>query len=214
MGPMSSAPEKLDLRRARGEDTRALILDAARDALARDGYTKTTTRAIAERAGVQLSLVHYHFRTKQQLLAAVLARENERLLERQRALYAAPEPLAAKWTTACAYLREDLRTGYVRILWELWAVGLADEELAARWREALAGWRDLLTEVAERWEEDHGIDLPISPRALATLVGNAFLGAEAEILAGVSENDAPHLEALESVAQLIEWAERGNGDSG
>jgi AcrR family transcriptional regulator len=214
IGCVSSAPEKLDLRRARGEDTRALILDAARDALARDGYTKTTTRAIAERAGVQLSLVHYHFRTKQQLLAAVLARENERLLERQRALYAAPEPLAAKWTTACAYLREDLRTGYVRILWELWAVGLADEELAARWREALAGWRDLLTEVAERWEEDHGIDLPISPRALATLVGNAFLGAEAEILAGVSENDAPHLEALESVAQLIEWAERRNGDSG
>jgi AcrR family transcriptional regulator len=214
MGRVSSAPEKLDLRRARGEDTRALILDAARDALARDGYTKTTTRAIAERAGVQLSLVHYHFRTKQQLLAAVLARENERLLERQRALYAAPEPLAAKWTTACAYLREDLRTGYVRILWELWAVGLADEELAARWREALAGWRNLLTEVAERWEEDHGIDLPISPRALATLVGNAFLGAEAEILAGVSENDAPHLEALESVAQLIEWAERRNGDSG
>jgi AcrR family transcriptional regulator len=211
---MSSAPEKLDLRRARGDDTRALILDAARDALARDGYTKTTTRAIAERAGVQLSLVHYHFRTKQQLLAAVLARENERLLERQRALYAAPEPLATKWRTACAYLREDLRTGYVRILWELWAVGLADEELAARWREALAGWRDLLTEVATEWEQEHGLDLPISPRALATLVGNAFLGAEAEILAGVTEDEAPHLEALESCARLIEWAEARNGGTG
>jgi AcrR family transcriptional regulator len=207
---MSSAPEKLDLRRARGDDTRALILDAARDALARDGYTKTTTRAIAERAGVQLSLVHYHFRTKQQLLAAVLARENERLLERQRALYAAPEALATKWRTACAYLRQDLRTGYVRILWELWAVGLADEELAARWREALAGWRDLLTEVATEWEREHALDLPISPRALATLVGNAFLGAEAEILAGVTEDEAPHLEALESCARLIEWAEGRN----
>jgi AcrR family transcriptional regulator len=211
---VSSAPERLDLRRARGDDTRALILDAARDALARDGYTKTTTRAIAERAGVQLSLVHYHFRTKQQLLVAVLARENERLLERQRALYASPEPLATKWRTACAYLREDLRTGYVRILWELWAIGLADEELAARWRDAIAGWRDLLAEVAAQWELEYEIDLPISPRALATLVGNAFLGAEAEILAGVSEEDAPHLEALESCAQLIEWAERRNGGAG
>ena len=211
---MSSAPERLDLRRARGDDTRALILDAARDALARDGYTKTTTRAIAERAGVQLSLVHYHFRTKQQLLVAVLARENERLLERQRALYASPEPLATKWRTACAYLREDLRTGYVRILWELWAIGLADEELAARWRDAIAGWRDLLAEVARQWEQEHEIDLPISPPALATLVGNAFLGAEAEILAGVSEEDAPHLEALESCARLIEWAERRNGGAG
>jgi AcrR family transcriptional regulator len=211
---VSTASEKLDLRRARGDDTRALILDAARDALARDGYTKTTTRAIAERAGVQLSLVHYHFRTKQQLLTAVLARENERLLERQRVLYAAPEPLATKWRTACAYLREDLRTGYVRIIWELWAVGLADEELAARWREALAGWRDLLTEVVTAWEAEHELDLPISPRALATLVANAFLGAEAEILAGVTEDEAPHLEALESCARLIEWAEGRNGGTG
>jgi AcrR family transcriptional regulator len=211
---VSRAPEKLDLRRARGDDTRGLILDAARDALAGDGYTKTTTRAIAERAGVQLSLVHYHFRTKQQLLAAVLSRENERLLERQRALYASPEPLATKWKTACGYLREDLRTGYVRILWELWAIGLAEEELAARWREAVAGWRDLLTEVATQWEAEHELDLPISPRALATLVANAFLGAEAEILAGVTEEEAPHLEALESCARLIEWAERRNGDSG
>jgi AcrR family transcriptional regulator len=167
---MSSAPEKLDLRRARGDDTRTLILDAARDALARDGYAKTTTRTIAERAGVQLSLVHYHFRTKQQLLAAVLARENERLLGRQRELYGSPEPLSAKWRMACAYLREDLRTGYVRILWELWAVGLAEPELAAHWREALAGWHDLLTEVATDWEAEHQLDLPLSPRALATLV--------------------------------------------
>jgi AcrR family transcriptional regulator len=211
---MSSAPERLDLRRARGDDTRTLILDAARDALAQDGYTKTTTRTIAERAGVQLSLVHYHFRTKQQLLAAILARENERLLGRQRELYASPEPLSAKWRMACAYLREDLRTGYVRILWELWAVGLAEPELAARWREALAGWHDLLTEVATDWEAEHQLDLPLSPRALATLVAAAFLGAEAEILGGVSEDEAPHLEALESVAQLIEWAERRNGDGG
>jgi AcrR family transcriptional regulator len=211
---MSSQARKLDLRRARGEDTRALILDAARDALAEDGYSRTTTRAIAERAGVQLSLVHYHFGGKQQLLTEVLKRENERLLERQRAMYAGPEPLAEKWRTACAYLREDLRSGYVRILWELWAIGLTDEELAGHWRDAIAGWRDLLTNVAEEWESQLDLDLPISPRALSTLVGNAFLGAETEILAGVSEQDAPHVAALESVAELIEWVERRNsGDS-
>ena len=209
-----SSPDKLDLRRARGEDTRTLILDAARDALAADGYTATTTRAIADRAGVQLSLVHYHFGGKRQLLAAVLDRENERLLERQCALYAGPEPLADKWRTACAYLREDLRSGYVRILWELWAVGLADDTLAARWREAVAGWRNLLTAVAADWSTEADVRLPISPRALATLVANAFHGAEAEILAGVAEADAPHLEALESCAKLIEWAERRNGDGG
>jgi AcrR family transcriptional regulator len=205
---MSRSAPNVDLRRARGEDTRAQILDAARKALADQGYAATTTRGIADRAGVQPSLVHYHFGGKQQLLTAVLARENERLLERQRALFAGPEPLAEKWLTACAYLREDLRSGYVRILWELWAVGLADERLREQWRNAIAGWRDLLTQVAGEWTERHGVDLPISPRAIATLVGNAFLGAETEILGGVDESEAPHLEALESVARVIEWAER------
>jgi AcrR family transcriptional regulator len=205
---MSSPKTKVDLRRARGVDTRTQILDAARDALAQDGYAHTTTRSIAERAGVQLSLVHYHFGGKQRLLEAVLARENERLLERQRALFAGPEPLADKWRAACAYLREDIRSGYVRILWELWAVGLSERELAASWREAIWGWRELLTRVAEEWTETLDGKLPVSPQVLVTLVANVFQGAEAEILAGVTEEEAPHLEALESVAGLIEWAER------
>jgi len=211
MAGLSSSPEKVDLRLARGADTRVQILDAARDVLARQGYAKATTRAIADAADVRPSLVHYHFGGKQQLLAAVLERENERLLVRQRELFAGPQPLAEKYLTSCAYLSEDLRSGYVRILWELWAVGLADERLRERWRDAIAGWRDLLAQVAAEWIEQHDVELPISPRALATLVGDAFLGAESEILAGVGEDQAPHLEALTAVAGLIEWAERRPG---
>jgi AcrR family transcriptional regulator len=209
---MSSPIKKIDLRKVRGDDTKEQILDAARDALASAGYARTTTRSIADRAGVPLSLVHYHFGGKQQLLAAVLERENERLLERQRTMFAGPEPLAEKWRIACDYLSEDLRSGYVRILWELWAVGLADETLAASWRNAIDGWRTLLTSVAEEWLDRTRVDLPISAGALATLVANSFQGAEAEILAGFNEAEAPHIEALESVAELIEWVERRSRD--
>jgi AcrR family transcriptional regulator len=201
---VSSGAEAVDQRVARGDATRAQILEAAREILGAEGFAAATTRAVAERAGVGLSLVHYHFGGKRGLLAAVLEQENERLLARQRALYAGPEPLAEKWRTACAYLGEDIRSGYVRILWELWAAGLAAEELASRWREAVVGWRTLLEDVAERWAAELGLDLPLSPRALATLVVNVFEGAEAEILAGVSEEEAPHLEALEACAGLIE----------
>ena len=101
-----------------------------------------------------------------------------------------------------------MRSGYVRILWELWAVGLSEAELAATWREAIAGWRALLTRVATEWSAGLAVPLPVSPQVLVTLVANAFQGAEAEILAGVTEDEAPHLEALESVAELIEWAEK------
>ena len=204
---MSSALPKLDQRIARGEATREQILDAASQVLREEGGAGATTRAVADRAGVRLSLVHYHFGSKGGLLAELLERENAHLLERQESLYAGPEPLAEKWRTACAYLREDLRSGYVRILWELWAASLADEELAQRWREAMAGWRGLLEAVAERWAADRGLHLPVPARALATLVANAFQGAEVEILAGVSEQQAPHIEALEACAALIEWFE-------
>ena len=66
--------------------------------------------------------------------------------------------------------------------------------------------------MAVEWTTQHGLDLPIPPRALATLVANAFQGAETEILAGFSEEEAPHYEALESVARLIEWVERQSHD--
>jgi AcrR family transcriptional regulator len=204
---VSSPAEKVDGRAARGEATRLRILDAARDMLVAHGYSHTSTRAVAERAGVPLSLVHYHFRGKQQLLVAVLERENELLLERQRGLYAAPGPLAEKWRTACEFLDEDVRSGYVRVLWELWAAGLADEELAARWRSAMAGWRELVESVCGEWAAGLRLELPVSPRVLASLVANVFQGIEVELLAGVTEREAPHREALEAIGELIGRAE-------
>jgi AcrR family transcriptional regulator len=196
-----------DRRSSRGDATKESILEAARESLRERGYSGTSIRAVAERAGVQLSLVHYHFGSKQAMLVAVLEHENEQLLVRQQALFAGPEPLSMKWRAACRFLEDDLESGYVRILWELWAAGLADEQLAARWREATAGWRRLIAEVVEDWSREVGLELPISATAVATLVANLFQGLEVEILAGVLEAEAPHLEVLEAVAQLIEGIE-------
>jgi AcrR family transcriptional regulator len=193
----------------RGEATRRRIVDAARDVLLEHGHGGASTRAVADRAGVRLSLVHYHFGGKQGLLLEVLARENKLLLERQRELYAAPGPLADKWRTACDFLDEDVRSGYVRVLWELWAAGLADESLAAGWRSAMGGWRRLLESVCEEWAADLELELPLSPRAVATLVGNLFQGIEVELLAGVPPDDAPHREVLDAIGALIARAEAG-----
>ncbi|MBA3821019.1 MAG: TetR/AcrR family transcriptional regulator, partial [Deltaproteobacteria bacterium] len=121
----------VDGRARRGLETRLRILDAAREVLLARGSGGTSTRAVADEAGVRLSLVHYHFGGKQALLVAVLQSENEGLLERQRALYARLGPLAEKWRTACEFLDQDIHSGYVRVLWELWAAGLADETLKA-----------------------------------------------------------------------------------
>lgn len=211
MRRVSSASEaaSTDGRALRGEATRRRIIDAAREVLLERGHAATSTRAVADEAGVRLSLVHYHFGGKQGLLLAVLERENELLLRRQQKLYAEPGPLADKWRTACDFLDEDVRSGYVRVLWELWAAGLADEDLAAGWRSAMGGWRSLLEAVYTGWAQEVGLELPISPRAMATLIGNLFEGIEIELLAGVEPDAAPHREVLDAIGVLIERAEAG-----
>jgi AcrR family transcriptional regulator len=192
-----------DLRVAQGRSTRELLFAAATDLLREEGYAATSTRAVAERAGVQLSLVHYHFGSKRSLLLAVLENLTERLLHRQQAMFSDGRPFAEQWRSACDYLHEDIDSGYVRVLWELWAAGLADPELAARWRATQRGWRELIEARLERLQAERGAELPMPPRALATLIGNLFEGAEVEILAGVTEDEAPHLEALEACGELI-----------
>lgn len=59
-------------RRPGGEDTRGQILEAAREAFARDGYRATTIRAVAQGAGVDPALVHHYFGRKDDLFLAVV----------------------------------------------------------------------------------------------------------------------------------------------
>lgn len=56
-------------RRAGSPDTRAEILEAARREFAANGYDRATIRGIAGEAGVDPSLIHHYFGTKDQLFA-------------------------------------------------------------------------------------------------------------------------------------------------
>lgn len=203
----SQADSNRDQRLERGRSTRALLVAAATEVLREHGYAGTSMRAVAERAGVQLSLVHYHFGSKRALMVTVMEELTAGLLERQQAMWTDGRSFAEQWRTACEYLRRDIDSGYVRILWELWAAGLADEELAASWRATQSSWRTLIVARIERWQEETGVRPPMSPRALAALMANVFEGAETEMLAGVGEDEAPHLEALEACAALIDRLE-------
>lgn len=62
---------------AKGEQTRALILETAVQMFMERGYEETTMRAIAERAGVALGSAYYYFRSKEQLIQAFYGRTHE-----------------------------------------------------------------------------------------------------------------------------------------
>jgi AcrR family transcriptional regulator len=60
-------------RRSAGEDTRQLIVDAARTEFATKGYDASSLRAIARLAGVDPALVHHYFDGKPHLFAEAVA---------------------------------------------------------------------------------------------------------------------------------------------
>ena len=74
----------------RGDATRLSILDAAERCFAEEGFDGVSLRVITERAGVDLALVNYHFRSKDNLLREVIARRAKIVHDdRVRALEAA-----------------------------------------------------------------------------------------------------------------------------
>jgi AcrR family transcriptional regulator len=202
-GTAASPSTRAERRDRATAETRSSILAAARARLLADGYANLSTRAVAEAAEVPLSQIHYHFGSKLQLILAVLAAENGRLLERQRTMFDAPEPLWVRWELACDYLETDVASGYVRILQEMIAAGWSDSEVAAAVREMIGGWYRLLGEVARR-EEEQGLDLGgFTPEEVAALMATPFLGAEELILLGVTEGTLPMRSALRKVGVIL-----------
>lgn len=79
---MASAISEITLpRSARAERTRQRLLDAAGRCFAQGGFAKTTVEEIARTAGVSKGLVYHHFRSKDEVLRAVLERTLEQWAE-------------------------------------------------------------------------------------------------------------------------------------
>lgn len=67
----------------RRAETRAALLDATIDCLVEEGYANTTTRGIAQRAGVTPGALQHHFASKAELVAAAAGWIVQRLIEEQ-----------------------------------------------------------------------------------------------------------------------------------
>src|SRR5215212_3358078 len=174
--------------RAAAEDA---LLDAAERLLVEVGHAGITTRRLAEEAGVNHGLVHYYFGSNENLLARALERFTERLVERQRALYAADEPFVEKWRTAMRYLMSE-DVSYQKAWLELQALAWNDADLRTRLARVNAEWRSVLTEAFEGPHRELGLELPLD--ALVSLVMTFNTGIMVERLGGI---EAGHRELLD-----------------
>ena len=145
------AGEEPGPRRLPAAARRALILDAARQAILAHGLPAVSVRDIASAAGVSSGTVTHHFPSIDQILAGVLRRESEHF-RRVRA-----ERLAERRSALDGLLRlgDSLLAdeAEVREYWTLWidhwARAVHDPALAQWQGERYAAWRELTTDLIE-----------------------------------------------------------------
>jgi TetR/AcrR family transcriptional regulator len=179
------------------EDAESSLLDAAERLLVAVGYAGITTRKVAEEAGVNHGLVHYYFGSMENLLVRVLERFTERLIARQRAMYAAEVPFIDKWREAMRYLEAD--RDYQKVWYELQALAWNRPELRERVAHVDGEWRAVLRDAFAEPRQRYGIEMPLE--ALVALVMTFNEGIMLERLSGI---ETGHVELL---GWIEEWLE-------
>lgn len=177
---------------------RTVLLDAAERLMLEEGYAAVTSRRVAERAGLKPQLVHYYFRTMDDLYLAVFRRRaDEGLAALDRAL-ASPQPLWGLW-------RYDFDPGTATFSVEFAALASHRPELRTevarygeRYREAE---RRALTEALARYGVDSAAVPPVVWAVFATSLSRVLVMEEA---LGMSTGHRETLDFIEAWLRELE----------
>jgi len=162
-----------------GKDTQTRILDAADKVFVRRGTDGARMQEIADEAGVNKALLHYYFRTKEQLAHAVFLRIASSFLPRLIALMGSATPLDAKIDAVVdAYLTRFTRHPYLPGYIVSEASHHPDRVLAAHSDEGRKALRTLVgrlqKEIDREVEAGHMAPMTVE-QFLITLVGSCFM---------------------------------------
>jgi AcrR family transcriptional regulator len=139
-------------QKASEKSRRDQILKAAYDIAARRGLDGLTVRRVAARAGLSSGLVLFHFRSKDQLVVALL----DWLLATTTVLHVGPdiELISAPLDRLLALLRQEMdrlsqEPRRIRLFFEFWAAGDRHAGIGARMRAELDRYREAFHPMAQ-----------------------------------------------------------------
>ena len=177
---------------------RGLLLDAAEQLMIEEGYAAVTSRRLANKAGLKPQLVHYYFRTMEELFVEVFRRRADEGLQMQQQALQSPQPLWALW-------RFGTDPAFTRISMEFMALANHRKEMRAeiayyaeRFRE---GEREAVTSALQRYGVDSRDVPPVVWAVLMTSLSR-FLVLEQAV--GMSSGHAETLELVESYLRRLE----------
>ena len=142
--------------------TRARLLDATEQLMLEEGYAAVSSRRVAAEAGLKPQLVHYYFRTMDDLFLEVLRRRAEQNLERYGHALTSDRPLRALW---------DLTTDSRGAALTMELAALANHRKAVRTEIARYAerFRRMQLDVLARVLDDAGISTDRCPPVVALL---------------------------------------------
>ncbi len=175
-------------------ENRQRILEAAFTVLSRQGYENTSIKGIAEEAGVAQGLVHYYFKSKQQLVLAVLLAVCSKMelpdAEGEAGALAAFENFKALLKSS-----RDTHALYIQLI----GVALHDQELGAGIRDFVRGDRGHIEEIARQVLAEREAD-PGPARAIAGAVWGGILGIIVQHLVDPEFNADEAVDALAAMS--------------
>ncbi|OBH73519.1 TetR family transcriptional regulator [Mycobacterium intracellulare] len=181
---------------------RGLLLDAAEQLMLEEGYAAVTSRRLANKAGLKPQLVHYYFRTMEELFLEVFRRRAEEALEVHARLLQSPQPLWALW-------RFGTDPAFTRISMEFMALANHRKEMRAeiayyaqRLRE---DQRQAVTAALERYGEVRE-DMP--PVVWTVLMSSLSWFLVLEQAVGIDGGHAETVALVESYLRRLEGEPR------
>ena len=177
---------------------RMALVDAAEQLMIEEGYAAVTSRRVAEKAGLKPQLVHYYFRTMDDLFLEVFRRYADQGMEAHRRALESPQPLWALW-------RFGINPAASRLTMEMAALANHRKELRAEISRYAEAFREQQREVFVTALQRHGVlpdeVPPIVWSILLTGVSTVVMMGEA---LGVTAGHAETLEVVERYLTLME----------
>jgi AcrR family transcriptional regulator len=153
----------------RGRRTRSQLLDAAAQLVGEVGWGAVTTRLVAERAGVNAALVHYHFSSVSELLSTAALQFAERVLAESVEALEAADPADGIERMLADLARYTGTDPDSLLLAEAFLAAHRLPELRASLAALVADFRSRVAE----WLRAAGVQ---DPNAVALLLGAAIDG--------------------------------------
>jgi AcrR family transcriptional regulator len=173
--------------------TRAALVDATVATLAERGFSVTSARAVAERAGVAPGGVFYHFGSMDELLAEVFTTCLDRRIARLRA--ALDVPVAGLPTAFTEAVRAEFAHPESRAVLELVVGAITSPLLAERVRAGLEQSVAFTREVIDLVLADSPLAAFLPLELVAQVAASAFFGLAVMDLVG-AEVDIDGMAAL------------------